>query len=303
MNAIPTDMIDEGAVPVAEDKAAEKRPDLALNMVHGFLRHILQSLEADTRRWQRQLACTPRGADFDLRDLGDGATVLDKLAIGGDALGEALARGDAPTEVGQSVLSHLAEPLAALSEFRQTARTDAKQQVFLKRYAAVFNRLDDDVQSAGRDMRDLSSIAARGAASLDPDATRRILSRMRNLGDSTMRLIEDRIVSAGTRDEGKRLRALRDDMKIWIEDRNTRLEQIQSAVDELNIRSNALRNECLMQAKRLAAAATLAERAGGSGSLSSGGIGQASPEAMVLSALLRALLLESRTDITAPLHE
>jgi hypothetical protein len=201
------------------------------------------------------------------------------------------------------VLSHLAEPLAALSEFRQAARTDAKQQVFLKRHAAVFNRLDDDVQSAGRDMRDLSSIAARGAASLDPDATRRILSRMRNLGDSTMRLIEDRIVSAGTRDEGKRLRALRDDMKIWIEDRNARLEQIQSAVDELNIRSNALRNECLMQAKRLAAAATMAEQTGGLGSLSSGGIGQASPEAMVLSALLRALLLESRTDITAPLHE
>jgi hypothetical protein len=283
---------------VAEDSATEKRPDLAVNMVHGFLRHILQSLEADTQRWQRQLACAPRGADFDLRDLGDGATVLDKLAIGGDALGEALARGDAPTEVGQSVLSHLAEPLAALSEFRQTARTDAKQQVFLKRYAAVFNRLDDDVQSAGRDMRDLSRLAARGAASLDPDATRRILSRMRNLGDSTMRLIEDRIVSAGTRDEGKRLRALRDDMKIWIEDRNARLEQIQSAADELNIRSNALRNECLMQAKRFAAASTLIEQAS-----PSGGIGQASPEAMVLSALLRALLLESRTDLTAPLRD
>ena len=227
--------------------------------------------------------------------------MLDKLAIGGDALGEALARGDAATEVGQSVLSHMTEPLAALSEFRQAARTDAKQQVFLKRYAAVFDRLEDDVHNVGRGMRDLSNVAARGAAGLDPDATRRILSRMRNLGDSTMRLIEDRIASAGTRDEGKRLRALRDDMKIWIEDRNARLEQIQSAVDELNIRSNALRNECLMQAKRLAAASTLTEPTVGSSP--SGAIGQASPEAMVLSALLRALLLESRTDITAPLHE
>jgi hypothetical protein len=297
MNAVTT--IDEDA-PMAEDTVPEKKPDLALNMVHGFLRHILQSLDAESRRWQRQLACTPRGADFDLRDMGDGATKLDKLAIGGDALGEALARGDAPTEVGQSVLAHLAEPLAALSEFSQAARTDARQQVFLKRYAAVFERLDDDMQSVGRGMRDLSNIAARGAASLDPDATLRTLSRLRQLGDSTMRLIEDRIVSAETRDEGKRLRALRDDMKIWIEDRNARLEQMQSAADELNIRSNALRNGCLMQAKRLAAAATLTEQASSS---FAGGIGQTSPEAMVLSALLRALLLESRTDITAPLHE
>lgn len=302
MNAVPKTI--EGAVPSADDPAPEKRPDLTLNMVHEFLRHIAQSLDADAQRWQRQLACTPRGADFDLRDMDDGASVLDKLAIGGDALGEALARGDAATDVGQSVLSHLPETLAALSEYREAARTDAKQQVFLKRYAAVLSRLDDDAHRIGRSMRDLSGLAARGAASLDPDATRRILSRMRHLGDSTMRLIEDRIASAETRDEGKRIRALRDDMKTWIEDRNARLEQIQSAVDVLNIRSNALRNECLMQAKRLAAAAALVGRTAGRDRLSSAsGTEQASPEAMVLSALLRALLLEGRTDITAPLRE
>jgi hypothetical protein len=75
-------------------------------------------------------------------------------------------------------------------------------------------------------------------------------------------------------------------------------------VDELNIRSNALRNECLMQAKRLAAAAALVGRTAGRDRLSSAsGTEQASPEAMVLSALLRALLLEGRTDITVPLRE
>jgi hypothetical protein len=305
MTAVPSAKIDEGALPVTDDAAAVRRPDLALNMVHGFLRHILQSVETDAGSWQRQLACTPRGADFDLRDANDGTTVLDKLAIVGDALGEALARGDAPADVGQSVLPHLKAPLGALSEYREAARKDAKQQVFLKQYASVLNRLQDDVQSVGRSMGDLSGVTARGAASLDPDATRRILSRMRHLGDAAMRLVEDRIISNGTREEGKRLRALRDDLKTWIEDRNARLDQMQAAVDELNIRSNALRNECLMQAKRLAAAAALAGRtSGGTSSLSStGGVEQASPEAMVLSAVLRALLLESRTDVTAPLRE
>ena len=305
MKVVPSDKIDEGALPVAEDAAAIPRPDLALNMVHGFLRHILQSLETDAEPWRRQLACTPRGADFDLRATDDGTTVLDRLAMTGDALGEALARGEAPADVGQGVLPHLTAPLDALAEHRKTARNDAKQQVFLKHYAAVLNRLEDDMHRVGRSMSDLSGVAARGAASLDPDATRRTLGRMRHLGDAAMRLIEDRIASSGTRDEGKRLRALRDDLKTWIDDRNARLEQMQTAVDELNVRSNALRNECLMQAKRLAVAAALAgPGVGGAGSSSSpGGIAQASPEAMVLSALLRALLLEGRTDVTAPLRE
>ena len=80
---------------------------------------------------------------------------------------------------------------------------------------------------------------------------------------------------------------------------------MQTAVDELHIRSNALRNESLMQAKRLAAAAAMARQtAGGAGAASSvGAAEQASPEAMVLAAVLRALLLESRTDVTAPLRE
>ena len=304
MKIFPTNKIDEGARPVAEEPTVRK-PDLTVNMVHGFLRHILQSLETDAEPWRGQLNCTPRGADFDLRDSDDGTTLLDRLAMTGDALGEAIARGDAPTDVGQGVLPHLAAPLAALAERREAAKTDAKQHVLVKRYAPVLHRLEDDVSSVGRSMGDLSGVAARGAASLDPDASRRVLDRMRHLGDATIRLIEDRIASAGTRDEGKRLRALRDDLKTWIEERNARLEQMQAAVDELHIRSNALRNESLMQAKRLAAAAAMARQtAGGPGAASSvGAAEQASPEAMVLAAVLRALLLESRTDVTAPLRE
>jgi hypothetical protein len=203
------------------------------------------------------------------------------------------------------VLPHLAAPIGALAERREAVKTDARQNVFLKRYAPVLNRLEDDVHSIGRSMGDLSGVVARGAASLDPDATRRVLSRMRQLGDAAMGLIEDRIASAGNREEGKRLRALREDLKAWIEERNARLEQMQAAVDELSIRSNALRNACVMQAKRLAAAAALADRtAAGSGLPSPlSGAEQASPEAFVLSATLRALMLESRTDMTAALRE
>jgi hypothetical protein len=305
MKLFSTNKIDEGALPVPEEAAAVKRPDLALPMVHGFLSHILQSVEADAERWQRQIACTPRGADFDLRDMGDGATVLDKLAMTGDALGEAIARNDPAIEVGQSVLPHLAAPFGALVERREVVKSDAKQNVFIKRYAPVLNRLEDDVHSIGRGMGDLSGIVARGAASLDPDATRRIFSRMRQLGDAAMLLVEERIASTGNREEGKRLRALRDDLKSWIEERNARLEQMQAAVDELSIRSYALRNECMMQAKRLAAAAALASRTGtGTASTSPlGGAEQASPEALVISATFRALMLESRTDVTAALRE
>lgn len=167
MKIFPTNKIDEGARPVADEPTVRK-PDLTVNMVHGFLRHILQSLETDAEPWRGQLACTPRGADFDVRDADDGTTLLDRLAMTGDALGEAIARGDAPADVGQGVLPHLAAPLDALAERREAAKTDAKQHVLVKRYAPVLHRLEDDVSSVGRSMGDLSGVTARGAASSTP---------------------------------------------------------------------------------------------------------------------------------------
>ena len=125
MKLFSTNKIDEGALAVTEEEAAVRRPDLALGMVHGFLRHILQSVEADAKLWQRQLALTLRGADFDLRDMDDGSTVLDRLAMTGDALGEAIARNDPPGEVGQGVLPHLAAPIGALAERREAEHAGA----------------------------------------------------------------------------------------------------------------------------------------------------------------------------------
>jgi hypothetical protein len=285
--------------------SADRPPDLTLGMVQHFLRHIVETLEADAARWQRQLALTPRGADFDLRESGDGTTVLDKLTMTGDALAEALARGDPPDTVGQSILPHLQAQFYALVKRGKAALHDAALQTVLKPYGAALDQLHGGMSSVSRSVGELASVATRGAASLDPDATRRILDRMRNIGDATLRLLEDRIVSSGTREEGKRLRGLRDDLKAWIETRDARVAQMQSAVDELNIRANALRNECLIQAKRLAAASVLAAQ----GSTrrvavsSADGAEQASPEAMVFSAALRALLLEARNDATAPIRE
>jgi hypothetical protein len=293
----------EGARAAPEPSADGRPPDLTVGMVRHFLRHILQAVDGQADRWQQQLAFTPRGADFDFRSCNDGTTVLDILTMTGDALAEALARGDATEEVGQSVLPHLASPVASLAERRK--RGDAAQLALLNRHGAALDRLQGELSSAGRGIGDLAGFAARGAASLDPDATRRILDRMRNIGDATMRLIEDRIASSGTREEGKRVRGLRDDLTAWIEHRNARVAQVQTAVDELNIRSNALRNACLMQAKRLVAASVLAAQI--SGRRVSGpdrdSITQASPDAMVFAAGLRALLLEARGDMTAPLRE
>ena len=269
MKIVPTDKIDEGALPVAEDAAAVRRPDLTLNMVHGFLRHILQSLETDAEPWRRQLACTPRGADFDLRDADDGTTRARQTGDDRRRLGRSLARGDAPADVGQGVLPHLAAPLGALAERREAAKTDAKQHMFLKRYASrpppARRRCVQRRAQHGR------SVRRRGPWCGEPRSRCHAPSPRSHAPPRRRHHAADRRPdrSTGTRDEGKRLRALRDDLKTWIEERNARLEQMQAAVDELNIRSNALRNESLMQAKRLAAAAALARQtAGGAGAAS-----------------------------------
>ena len=292
---------DEVRMSGRQNSAPDRPPDLTPGMVHTFLRHIMESVDAQCSAWRKQLAFTPRGADFDLRGAEGGDTVLDTLTMTGDALGEALARGDATHEVGQSILPHLSAAADRIVERRRSPASDQRRQSQLATHREVLKRLEDDTSTVGKSLADLANLAARSAGKLDPDAARRIFDRMRNIGDATMRLLEDRIASSGTREEGKRLRALRDDFKTWLEERNSRVDQMQTAVDELNIRSNALRNECLMQAKRLAAAASLAAQA--AGRRATDGPEQASPEAAVFAAALRALLLESHTDVTAPVRE
>src|SRR5262245_34454612 len=186
MRSFFTKQSDDDALP-ARTAPAAARPNLSRAMVHAFLRQVLPSLDAESEPWREQLALTPRGADFDLRDADDGMSVLDKLAMGGDALGEAIARGDPPREVGQGVLPHLEVPIETLARYRHAAKTDARQQMLLREHGAVLSRLEDDVVVIGRTMSELSRVAAHGAATLDPDATRRILDRMREIGRASCR--------------------------------------------------------------------------------------------------------------------
>jgi hypothetical protein len=299
MNAFRTKKTDEDGRPEPARTRPARSPDLTLGMVHQFLHQIADALAADAAPWRKEVQIRPRGADFDLRD----GPVLDNLTMTGDALGEALARGDAAAEVGASILPHLDAAANAL-ERHKPAPNDARQQELLKRHQTVLHELAGGMSGVARQIAELSSAAARSAATLDPDGTRRILDRMHNIGDATMRLIEDKIASSSTRDEGKRMRALRDDLKSWIDERTARVDQIKIAVDELNIRSNALLNVSLMHAKRLAAAVALTGKAFGRSASGSptAALVQISPEAMVLSAGLRALLLEGRSDITSPLR-
>jgi hypothetical protein len=111
---------------------------------------------------------------------------------------------------------------------------------------------------------------------------------MRQLGDSLARLIEDRTALATTRDDRGALKAARDELKTWLETRDTRMHDLQPLVDELFIRSQALRGAGIAQARRLSEAAALTEN-------------HTADDASVLAAL-RALLLRARQDVAAPLH-
>lgn len=295
-----TQRADRGFSTATHSPAPRRESYLTPDSVRQALKQILHACAQHAPF--RESAAAPRDANAAPPE--PGATILDTLKRTGDILDEALATGNAAGAV-QAGLSELVDPLLAITESRETRKLDALQQTFVKQHGESLERMGSGMDKIADGLRVLSALAAQGAADLDPGGARRILDRMRNLGDATLRQIELKISAAVSRDDRKRLQNLRDEMRNWIAERNARLETAQLAVDELNIRAGLLRKESLIQSSRLARTAEMASRAAGTSHRDPqrSRAEQISSDAAAFSGGLRALLLRARLDITAPLQE
>jgi hypothetical protein len=288
----------------AQSGPAETAPSPVQALTPGLLRRSLAQIREATREavapWEEHLAKLPRGLDFDLR--GNRAGVLDRLKKSSESLGKSVANSDDATL--RASLSQLAVPLEAL-KLQRSAPAAHDADNFLKEHGDALDRMTAEIASAGHALRQLADLTVSGAAGLDPHSVNRILERRRDLGDATLRRIEDKIATTRSRKDKKRLQDMRDDMRNWLANRDARLESVQPIVDELALRTDVLRKACVVQSRRIARAAELTGRAFGAGQ-SGDGLSrrtQTAREAMEFSACLRALLLAAHVDVTAPLEQ
>jgi len=274
--------------------AAETAPPEVQALTPGLLRRALAKIREATSEtvapWQEQLTKQPRGFEFDLRGSREG--VLAQLKRVSEGLAKSAASSDDAAL--QASLSHLAVPLELIAK-RRSAPASPEEENFLKAHGPEVDRMGDDIASAARGLRQLADLAVRGAANLDPHSVSRILERKRDLGDATLRRIEDKIAVTRSRKDKKRLQEMRDDMRNWLANRDARLEGVQPIVDELALRTDVLRKACVVQSRRLARAAELTRRAAGNGKIAR--------EQMEFSACLRALALAVHVDAAAPLEQ
>ncbi len=266
--------------------AAETAPPEVQALTPGLLRRSLAKIREATREtvapWEGQLAKLPRGR----------AATLARLKKASEDLAQSVADGD--SAVLQASISHLAVPLEAMGKHR-SAPSSSEEENLLSAHGPEVNRMHDEIASAARGLRQLADLAVRGAADLDPHSVSRILERKRDLGDATLRRIEDKIATTRSRKDKKRLQEMRDDMRNWLANRDARLESVQPVVDELALRTDVLRKTCMLQSKRLARAADLTGCAAVSGKVMR--------EGMEFSACLRAMLLATHVDANAPLEQ
>ena len=198
-------------------------------------------------------------------------------------------RPETPPEEDEDVLPELDARLHALMLRAHAPVADALQDVLARQFAATIEQMDTKLCSVAQGLRSLSDQAAHGAAQLDPNALGRILDRMQNIGDATLRQIEGRIGTTLSREHRSKLQDLRDDMREWLAARDAEREKAQNAVDELNLRVSTLREKFLAEAQALAKAAEITDIASGHAPLSP--FRHATPEASAFSAELRALLV------------
>jgi hypothetical protein len=273
---------------------------LTAGLLRRSLGKIKDKASAALLPWQEQLTKTPHGFDFDLR--GARPNTLEKLKRTSEQLAKSVPNADEAKL--QQDLSHLAAPLEILRAYR-SAPVSPDEEHFLKGHGPQLEAMSGDLAGAARALRVLADVAVRAAADLDPHSVSRILERKRDLGDATLRRIEDKIATTRSRKEKKHFQEMRDDMRNWLANRDARLESVQPLVDELALRADVLRKACLVQSRRLARAAELTARVAGGGN-SATNVSQRTQmarEAMEFAACLRAFVLAARADATAPLEQ
>jgi hypothetical protein len=270
---------------------------LTRDTLDATLSSMRRALDQNAAPWRSELSATPYGSDFDFAQPRAKGTVLDQLERTAILLGQLLARTGARRDRAGQFWHRLAGRRA-----RDTMPEPAPDTALASVAAALDGSVDPRERAGAKEIPPgerqrmalhlgaLSVTAAKGAATLDPHEIRRIAQRMRRVGDGLARRIDDRIAVATTREDRTELKALRDELKSWLDSCDARLHDLQPLVDELHIRSQALRNEGLVQAGRLSEVAAMTAGA------------PPAHDGSAFGAALRALAIRARQDITAPLH-
>jgi hypothetical protein len=291
--------------PASDADDAPRRVEvqaLTAGLVRRKFAQIRDALREDSSRWGDQLKKLPRGCDFDLRRTGPQASLVDTLKKTGERLAVAVSKpDDAAVPAG---FSQLAASAAELRK-RGAHAPGAEEDAFVRDNAAALHRMGADMAKAANGLKQLAELLAKSAAEFDPQSLNRILERKRDLGDATLRRIEDKIAMTRSRKDKKSLQEMRDEMRNWLMNRDARLENVQPLVDELYLRTAVLRNACLVQSRRLAKAAQMTAGAAGQADAAArlSHAQQSTREALEFSASLRALLLASHFDVAAPLAQ
>ena len=187
----------------------------------------------------------------------------------------------------------------------RSEKRDALQDIFLNRHAPIVEHMDNCMTEVAGDLHALSQHAAASATKLDPHACGRILARMNNLGDIPLRQIEGRLAASDSRTKRKQLQDLRDEMWKWLAERDAKIHEAQLAAEDLSARISALSRECLEQSGLLSETADIAFQAAGRANT---GVGRdpsrhLAPEAVGLTASLRAFVWSAKARIAAPLRQ
>jgi hypothetical protein len=201
------------------------------------------------------------------------------------------ADGNAKPSLQDEALLELMARLNALVASGKTQIPATEKDRVVQDNGASLHEMEAGMGDIARGLHRLSGQAARGAAQLDPNALARILDRMQNLGDATLRQIEGRIGVTISRDDRKELQDLRDAMRDWLVARDDEREKAQWSVDELSVRASEFRETFLTESRRLAKAGQMAARAA---AILKARSHKTAPEAAAFSTSLRTLLVTSR---------
>ena len=213
-----------------------RRDDLPDGIVADSLDDTLDRSNGVVGSWARALntrAKDPTGPAF-TEFSESGPDVLTKIeSLLDSAVGADPSLAGTLTALGGGFLAILNDPIAVATDEYQASAVKEAQASFVRDNADALMALDESIRAAKAKMRELSELLDRTSVGSNWPEPDKLLVEKSQVGNRTLRDIEDALQQAQDPEERARLKDLRSELTEWMAERDARIEAERPDVDEL----------------------------------------------------------------------
>lgn len=239
-------------LPPHRGVAPYREPGVSRGYVRQQINAALSAPDDPAGAWQDQVARAQVLGAERLRALRSGQSPLDPVQMHFVGSGKP---PESTLDVASDLYRMFSHPISTGTEMYQSSKIARLQKAFMDQHGDDLRDMRRALNQVYRALDDLAALTDANPNLGDTTHAHELVERKATMGGDLMQRIQTRLDQADDPDERQRLTALRDDLRGWLQDRDSRVAPERDEVRMLDRRGGALEHEVFVQRTRLADAA------------------------------------------------